>query len=101
MPGKDSKRLHWAPNDVMLDMFERLENDPNQQDMRFVLALLLVRRRVLRLEETERDAEGHESMDLYCPRNEKQYHVQTHTPTTERAEAIQEELAKLLMVGAA
>jgi hypothetical protein len=38
-------RLHWAPNDVMLNYFERLLEDPAAEDARYVLALLLVRRR--------------------------------------------------------
>src|SRR5207249_11242458 len=36
-------RPHWAPNDVMLNYFERLLDDPAGQDARYVLALLLVR----------------------------------------------------------
>jgi hypothetical protein len=43
-------RLHWAPSDVMLNYFERLSEDPAADDARYVLALLLVRRRVLRIE---------------------------------------------------
>lgn len=95
-PEKNAKRLHWAPNDVMLDMFERLEDEPDQRDMRFVLALLLARRRVLRLEDSRREPDGRESMELYCPRNEKSYQVETQFPTEQRTEAIQEELAMLL-----
>ena len=48
MPG----RPHWAPNDVMLNYFERLLEDPTAEDARYVLALLLVRRRMLRVEGT-------------------------------------------------
>ena len=99
IPTKDSKRLHWAPNDVMLDMFEQLEEEANQQDMRFVLALLLVRRRVFRLEETQIDEQNREQMVLYCPRRETTYEVFSVVPTEERQQEIQEELAKLLVGG--
>src|SRR5689334_1065545 len=51
-------RPHWAPNDVMLDYFERLIDDPTAADARYVLALLLVRRRVLRLEAAEQSPAG-------------------------------------------
>jgi len=54
MPARDAKKMHWAPNDVMLDLLETLESQPDKQDLRYVLALLLIRRRVVRLEETER-----------------------------------------------
>ena len=63
-------RPHWAPNDVMLNYFERLLEDPTAEDARYVLALLLVRRRVLRVEGHEQDAAGRDMLVLYCGRNE-------------------------------
>lgn len=54
MPEAAARRMHWAPNDVMLHFFEQLENQPEQADMRFVLALLLIRRRVFREEDRSR-----------------------------------------------
>ena len=101
MPSPNSKRIHWAPNDVMLELFEGLADQPEQQDMRYVLALLLMRRRVVRLEETERDEQGREFMVIYCPRRETTYKVQVMTPTEARTQEIQEELAKLLFADAA
>jgi hypothetical protein len=93
-------RLHWAPNDVMLNYFERLgevcATDPAAEDARYVLALLLVRRRIARLERTETDAAGRSVLVLLCPRNESEYHVREVCPTPERAEAIQAQLAELL-----
>jgi hypothetical protein len=89
-------RMHWAPNDVMLHYFERLLEDPAADDARYVLALLLVRRRVLRVEGHEQDAAGRETIVLYCSRNEAQYRVAEVMPTTERAAAIQNQLAELL-----
>ena len=41
MPSATQKRMHWAPNDVMLQFLEELEDQPDRSDMRFVLALLL------------------------------------------------------------
>jgi hypothetical protein len=89
-------RMHWAPNDVMLHYFERLLEDPAADDARYVLALLLVRRRVLRVEGHEQDSAGREIVVLYCSRNEAQYRVAEVMPTAERAGAIQHQLAELL-----
>src|SRR5262245_8125714 len=89
-------RMHWAPNDVMLHYFERLLEDPSADDARYVLALLLVRRRVLRLEGNETDAAGRPVLVLYCSRNEAEYRVPEVAPTPERAAAIQQQLAELL-----
>src|SRR5690606_20148382 len=48
MPSRDGNKLHWAPNDVMLHLLEELEAQAELSDMRYILALLLVRRRVVR-----------------------------------------------------
>lgn len=100
MPDPAAKRLHWAPNDVMLHFFEQLDSQPDKQDMRYVLALLLVRRRVMRLEEREHDERGGEVLVLYCPRREKTYRVAAVAPDQARIDEIQEELAKLLFAKA-
>ncbi|MCA9267420.1 MAG: hypothetical protein KDA41_03070, partial [Planctomycetales bacterium] len=94
VPDHSNRKLHWAPNDVMLHYFEQIENQPEKEDVRYVLALLMLRRRVLRLEEEERP--GEPQMTLYCPKNENTYHVRTAPPDDARIEAIQEELAELL-----
>lgn len=96
MPTPNSHRVHWAPNDVMLHLFDELEQKPDLADMRYVLALLLVRRRVLRLEETETDSKGNEVLVVYCPRNETTSSVHVVTPSDERTDQIQQDLAGLL-----
>ncbi|HLA84656.1 MAG TPA: hypothetical protein VJL29_07670 [Thermoguttaceae bacterium] len=96
IPSAKAKRKHWAPNDVMLQFFDELENQPDKQDVRYVLSLLLVRRRVMRHEETERDADGRELLVLYCPRRDETYRVPAVAPTPVRATQIQQELAQLL-----
>jgi hypothetical protein len=96
LPSPNSRRLHWAPNDVMLELLDELGEQPEKLDMRYVLALLLVRRRVARLEEMETDEQGREVMVLYCPRREAMYRVLSMTPSDERAREIQNELADLL-----
>ncbi len=99
LPARDAKKLHWAPNDVMLELLAELEGRPEKSDFRYVLSLLLVRRRVLRLEETETEPTGQEVSLLYCPRNEKTYRVTTEDPSPERVREIQQELASLLIAG--
>jgi hypothetical protein len=100
MPSANQKRMHWAPNDVMLQFLEELEDQPDRADMRFVLALLLVRRRVLREEDRNKDEQGREVMVLFCPRRDKTYEVTTVPPNAARVEQIQEELAQLLFAKA-
>ena len=58
VPDRTAGKKHWAPNDVMLDFWDKLADQPDKQDMRYVLTLLLVRRRVFRLEEEKSDERG-------------------------------------------
>jgi hypothetical protein len=101
MPLPNQNKMNWAPNDVMLDLLERLEGDLQKQDMRYVLALLLIRRRVVRFEESEQPSADNEVFVLYCPKKETTYRVSVVAPTAQRADEIQEELAKLLFADAA
>src|SRR5436305_14138401 len=78
-------RPHWAPNDVMLNYFERLLENPTAEDARYVLALLLVRRRVLRVEGHEKDDRGRDTLVLPCGRNETAYRVAETMPSPEPA----------------
>ena len=94
-------RPHWAPNDVMLNYFERLLEDPAAEDARYVLALLLVRRRIARVERTDHDAAGREQLVIYCPRNEREYSVAEAMPSDARALEIQQQLAELLQTNGA
>ncbi len=96
LPASDARRVRWAPNDVMLDLVERWSGEPDRADFCYVLALLLVRRRVCRLEESEQDERGGEVSVLYCPRRETTYRVPTVVPSDARVQEIQQELAELL-----
>ncbi|HVW47547.1 MAG TPA: hypothetical protein VHA76_10875 [Solirubrobacterales bacterium] len=98
MPAKDASasKPKLAPGEVMLQLFTELEGAADKADMRYVLALLMIRRRLLRLEETQHDEAGQETLSLYCPRDENLYEIPVVMPDEVRAQEIQEELGKLL-----
>jgi hypothetical protein len=96
MPGSEKRPKRWAPNEVMLQFFDELAAEPSRQEMLYVLGLLLVRRRVMRLEESELDEEGRETMVLFCPRRDETYRVPVAPPNEQRTDEIQQELARLL-----
>jgi hypothetical protein len=100
VPGPGAKRIHWAPNEVMLHFFEQWGEQPGREEIRYVLALLLLRRRVFRLEREDRDAEGRQFLMVYCPRREASYQVPAAVPEEARIREIQDELAKLLFAHA-
>jgi len=96
MPSAGGNKVHWAPNDVMLHYLEQLANDPAQSEMVYVLALLLTRRRVLRLDGSETGDNGCEVLLLSCPRHENEYRIPVASPDPERISEIQDQLARLL-----
>ncbi|GAF97747.1 unnamed protein product, partial [marine sediment metagenome] len=96
IPDAKSARKHWAPNDVMLDVFDQLGEDPKRADERYILALLLVRRRVMRIEQYEKDEDGRDMLAVFCPRRDETYQVAVIEPSPERTEEIQDQLAQLL-----
>jgi len=110
IPEPTAKKIKLAPNDVLLELFDQLAERPDQTDLRYVLALLLVRRRVLRVDmangelgESKRDAteEGRpEALVVYCPKRDATYEVPVDMPSGERIDEIQRQLSELLIADA-
>ena len=96
IPDRSTTRKRWAPNDVMLNFWDELAEQSDKQDIRYVLTLLLIRRRVFRLEEEKYDPQGRELLVVYCPRRETTYQIPAVPPEAARIDQIQEELATLL-----
>jgi len=93
---ESAARRRWAPNDVLLQFFDRWADQPETADIRYVLALLLVRRRVMKIEDEKEDAAGRKITVFYCPRRDQSYELPAVVPTEARAAEIQEQLAALL-----
>jgi hypothetical protein len=99
-----------APVDVLLDVVERLDGQPDEAALRYLLALELVRRRVLRVVEEKRDAEAGDTagstatlhqLHLACRRRDTTYTVAVAPPAPAGAGAVQERLTSLLWSGGA
>jgi len=97
VPDPKSNKLHWAPHDVMLHYFTETEDKPAEADLRYILALLMIRRRIFRLEETQANEEGDEVLSLYCSRNETEYEVSVMDVSAERAAELQATVSELLV----
>jgi hypothetical protein len=105
VPEPAVKKIKLAPNDVLLNLFDQLEEQPDGEDMRYVLALLLVRRRVFRMESesnsfTEPSSpQGVETITVFCPKRDATYELPAVMPTDSRIEEIQLQLSDLLVSG--
>ena len=95
VPERNAGKKHWAPNDVMLDFWDQLADEVEKQDMRYVLTLLLVRRRVFRLEEEKRTRKDGSGFRCIVPAARPRMKCRP-SPEQTRIDQIQEELAALL-----
>lgn len=78
MPEARAKGPSLASADVLLDVLERLEGDEVESRLRYLLALFLVRRRVLRLAEQGGPPEsGPPTLRVICPRRATEYRIRT------------------------
>lgn len=91
-----TKKQKLAPSEVLLELFRELQDSLERRDLRYVLTLLLIRRRLMRLEETVREEDGSETLVLYCARDEQTYRVAVTVPDENRANEIQVYLSQLL-----
>jgi hypothetical protein len=106
IPEPNAKKIKLAPNDVLVELFEQLAGQPASDDMRYVLALLLVRRRVFRAEGNSHavtqpiDAHDVETLIVFCPKRETTYEIPAVMPSDERIDEIQQQLGELLIADA-
>ncbi len=92
-----------TPREVMLGLLNRWQHDRAERDRTYVLALWLVRRKVLRFDDTAGDVEstGSGPLRLYCPSTGASYDIAVAKPSAERQEQLQTELTELLYGNAA
>lgn len=94
-------KIKLAPNEALSALFVALANKPEQNALRYVLALLLARRRVLRFDYEENasycsDPETSDSIYVYSPRDETGYLVPIVRMTEEQIAEVQARLVALL-----
>jgi hypothetical protein len=110
IPEPIAKKIKLAPNEVLLNLFDELADHHEQLDLRYVLTLLLLRRRVLRMDVPPEElglipvpaaAKQHvETMFVYCPKRDASYEVVVAMPAPPRIDEIQQQLSDLLVAGA-
>lgn len=110
MPAAATQALRPAPTGVLLDTLGELLQRPGKEALAYVLALLLVRRRVLQEEQgvTDQDspteptrATANEEVcptiwPLVSPTDGRQWQVPVVSPSAEQLSALQAELKQLL-----
>jgi hypothetical protein len=97
IPRDEANRRPRIDDDLLLDCFQRLEGDtePSRINFRYIVALLLMRRKRLKFEEA-RAADGREVLVLRCVRTRAVHEVLNPGLTDEELAAVQEEVFKVL-----
>ncbi len=99
MPDAQRRGSRPAPNSVLLDTLTELLQRPDKANLAYLLALLLVRRRVL-VEEQQTDSEDEQShkyfWNLVQPADGRQWQVPICNPDAVELAKLQESLIKLL-----
>lgn len=106
LPSNADKKEKLAPNDALTDLFESLADRPDEAALRYVLALLLTRRRVLRFEREEIEFLGDgdapqrslsaPSLVFFSPRRETSYVVPVVEMNAEEIAAVETRLLALV-----
>lgn len=95
VPTKDTKPK-LAPAEVMLNLFVSLADQPQESQFRYVLGLLLIRRKGLRREESFVDEAEQEIITVSVPKSDDQYELLVDEPDNEQAQQIQQRMIDLL-----
>ncbi len=97
VPPPEQSRRPRFDDDLLFDCFQRLEgqSEPGRVNFRYVVALLLMRRKRLRFEEVRRQGDR-EVMLLRCARTGARYEMVNPQLTEEQMETVQEEVFKVL-----
>jgi hypothetical protein len=90
-----------APTDVLLDVLEELEGKPDDAAFRYLLALQLVRRRVLRILDPPADQPAGAELLLACRKRDREYRVAVAAAADVAAEGVGDRLTALLWSGEA
>lgn len=99
MPEASARKLRPSPNGVLLDTLSELVEHPGSEALAYLLALLLVRRRVLSEEQTIETAlteDPHTHWDLVCSADGRKWSVPLVQPTPSELPVLQSELTALL-----
>ena len=97
VPAKQKKRRLLADDDVLMSFFQRLadETDPLRVQFRFVLALILMRKRLLRYEGTD-IVDGAEVWTMTSPADQVRHKVINPRLTDGQIEGVSEQLSAIL-----
>lgn len=102
LPESSGAGHKMAPNEIALELFDRWSMQSGKEDAVYILALLLVRKRVFRFNDAATDSRTSSANQLHllCPARATEYTIDVVEVAPERAAEIQQELVHLLYADA-
>jgi hypothetical protein len=91
-------KVRLAPHEVLLNLFTALADQPSEAEFRYVLGLLLVRRKVLRFVDVNTRAPD-DRLLLECPQHGEQFELLVAVPDLSRTAELDARMALLLYGG--
>jgi hypothetical protein len=97
VPAQEESRRPRIDDDLLFDCFQRLEGqaEPEKVNFRYVIALLLMRRKRFKFEEARKEG-GQEVLRVRCAKTKNVYQAVNPGLTEEAMAAVQEEVFKVL-----
>lgn len=89
-------RAYWAPAQVLLDYFAKLAECPDKSELYYLMALVLLRKRLLHLIENKVSAAGTSTMVVHAVRTNRDFSVPVCESTGEQLLRLQDELCEHL-----
>jgi hypothetical protein len=97
VPPPETSRRPRIDDDLLMDCFQRLDGqgDPGKVNFRYIVALLLLRRKRLKFDEV-RLRDGQETLWVHCARTGTAYEVVNPRLNDEELGTVQEEVFRVL-----
>ena len=93
MPDLNTNKVYWAPNHVLLAYFDHVYPNRDQfPDLIYVLAILLIQKRILQMIEEDESADP-PTMNLLHKKSKTSYEVEAVSLAPQRIQEVQQELA--------
>lgn len=94
VPQLESGKIYWAPDDVLISYFRSLIKSPQQSQAAYILALLMVQKRLLSLEDSAKEDDG--VLVLRERKSGEVIEMAQQTIAPQRIKAIEEQLCENL-----
>ena len=96
VPKLDNTKVYWAPPKVIVEYFDRLMGSEQHDNFKYVMALLLLRKRLARQVDSVLEESDEQILEIYINRLDKSFQVRVIDLEPQQVKQIESELAQHL-----